>query len=722
MLFDSWKSEGETMSQEKSSKKKGSRTRLIFPLISFAFLAVSAQSSFLSALQVDSRSGSPQFRTLSSHVPRVLADTHQVRLMQAADESIPVELSLLLSLNHEAALEQLLAELYRPQSPLYQKYLSTEEFRNRFAPNSTQLEAISHYLLSHGIEVQNLDANGLVLHARGSVGAVQLAFQTRIVSATTQAGRVFLAPAQELRIPEGIQIAGVFGINGSIELKNHIRKTPSLAGVDRRPGVPSGLTPQALRDVYRVSKTTRTGKGQKVALFTLANYNPADITAYTEYFHLPAVPLTDVIIDGAGNDSSGADETTLDLQMINALAPGLSEILVYQAPNSDRGVINLFSRIASDNQAKVISSSWGDSENQVTAAYLKAENTLFQEFAAQGQALYVASGNNGAYDDGKTLSLDDPSSNPLVIAVGGTRVTPASDGSWASETTWNTDGTIKGGGSGGGVSRVWPIPAWQSGVLSPQSLGSRTMRNSPDVALVADPNPGLATFYQGKWQVGWGGTSYATPLWAAFHALVDEARTAAQLPVLGFLSPRLYQLAQSARYSEDFHDIADRSTNLHYPAVTGLDLATGWGSFVADALLEDLSQETVVPSPSPTPAPSPTPVPTASPQPSPTPEPSAGLSLALDPSVLSFSLSSDRRISFKVRVQKKTGVAPRAAVHLSLNTTPPLKLSGVTSKKGIVRFKFKPNPAWTVGVYGLAVSAQLQAEGGVLESNLTLTP
>ena len=93
---------------------------------------------------------------------------------------------------------------------------------------------------------------------------------------------------------------------------------------------------------------------------------------------------------------------------------------MYEGPNSDTGVVDTYNRIATDNQAQAISTSWGLSELETTRNVLNSENSIFQQMAAQGQTLCAAAGDSGAYDDGSTLSVDDPASQPYVTGVGGT--------------------------------------------------------------------------------------------------------------------------------------------------------------------------------------------------------------------------------------------------------------------------------------------------------------
>jgi subtilase family serine protease len=120
------------------------------------------------------------------------------------------------------------------------------------------------------------------------------------------------------------------------------------------------------------------------------------------------------------------------------------------------------------------------------------------------------------------------------------------------------------------------------------------MRMVPDVSLNADPQTGYAVYYDGAWTV-FGGTSCVAPLYAAFTALVNEGRVAESLTRVGFLNPILYQAAQSPFYSSDFNDIHDGSTNLYYPAETGYDLTTGWGSLNGGGLYTALT--TIPPAP-----------------------------------------------------------------------------------------------------------------------------
>jgi kumamolisin len=113
------------------------------------------------------------------------------------------------------------------------------------------------------------------------------------------------------------------------------------------------------------------------------------------------------------------------------------------------------------------------------------------------------------------------------------------------------------------------------------------MRNVPDVSLNANPNTGYAIYNGGHWVI-YGGTSCASPLWAAFTALVNQKRVLGGSALLGFPNPTLYTIGKGSSYTTNFHDIADGSTNRFYPAVTGFDDATGWGSYNGANLITSL--------------------------------------------------------------------------------------------------------------------------------------
>jgi len=548
----------------------------------------------------------PAFRALAGHIPAAVAQSQAVA---ALDPARMLPMALTLPLRNQAELADLLRAQADPEDPRFGQFLTTQQFIARFSPTQADYDRAAAYARSVGLSVVAAHPSRTVLDVAAPAAQAERAFGLRLlVYQSRRDGRFFFAPDAEPRVPAALAsvVSGVIGLDNAAQWRPHLRLRPApefsqaldpLALPYEIGSGPGGaLSPSDIKKAYNLAGNAQTGAGQTLALFELDGYAPGDVSAYEANFGLPSVPLQNVLIDGySGASGSGAGEVTLDIELQAALAPGATKILVYEAPNSGAGVVDAYNKIASDNLAKQISTSWGEAENSAGATTRNAENTAFQQMAAQGQSIFAAAGDNGANDNGSTLSVDDPASQPYMTGVGGTALTTAGPGgAYTSEKTWNNGSTANGAG-GGGISTVWPIPSYQAPVAgSAASKGSASMRNVPDVSLDADPNTGYSIYFQGKWVV-YGGTSCAAPLWAAFTALVNQQRATNGLGTLGFANPPLYTAFQGASGAADFHDIADGSTNLFYPAVAGYDDATGLGTFNGANLLLDLSGKAAAP-------------------------------------------------------------------------------------------------------------------------------
>ena len=510
-----------------------------------------------------------------------------------------ISLSITLPLRDPAGLQDLIARLYDPADELYGQYLNPDEFAARFSPTKADYQAVAAYAQSQGLAVTNTHPNRLILDVVGPARAVEQAFAVKLVRYRDARGRVFHAPTTEPQVPSFLsgRIAGVVGIENSelwrrhTTAKNHaialtaeqlFYATPFQIGS----GPNGGLAPSDIKTAYNLTSVASPGLGQTLGLFELDGFVSGDISKYESQFKITTKPtLKTVKVAGYnGSAGEGSDEVTLDIELQIAIANYATAIYVYEGPNSSTGLVDTYNKIASDNLAKSVSTSWGLPELENTASIIASEYSAFSEMATQGQSIFAASGDSGADDNGSSLSVDDPASQPYVVGAGGTTLAVNSNRTYKSETTWN-DGS--GDAGGGGISAIWPIPSWQVGLISVASLGSTTMRNVPDVALDADPNTGYAIYCSSVYLYldgvipGWnifGGTSCSAPQWAAFTALVNQARAANHKATLGFANPALYSIATGSNYSSDFHDVTV-GTNLFYPAVTGYDDATGWGSF-----------------------------------------------------------------------------------------------------------------------------------------------
>ena len=183
----------------------------------------------------------------------------------------------------------------------------------------------------------------------------------------------------------------------------------------------------------------------------------------------------------------------------------------------------------------------------------------------------------GAYDSSNPI--DTPSDDPNITIVGGTTLTTDVNGNWQSETVWNSNPNQP-FASSGGISSTYPIPPWQQGINMSNNLGSTVSRNIPDVALTADNVYLYADDGEGFAVIG---TSCAAPLWAGLTALINQQAAAAGRTNVGFVNPAIYAIGQGANYNLDFHDITTGNNETSssgdlFPATTGYDLCTGWGT------------------------------------------------------------------------------------------------------------------------------------------------
>jgi len=516
---------------------------------------------------------------------------------------------IVLAPSHQSELSDLLTKVYDAQSPSYHQWLATGEFYSRFAPSDAQIAAVTEYLQGRGLAVEP-SASPFLVRASGPSSTVEAAFRTTLHNYRNRQGITYFSNTSEVALPTRLAsgVLGVVGLSDTVRMRSHVRVAP-LEG-DRRngsnqanetgssscetpyvtraqlfalfndnvgfpygygggPGC-NGLTPSQANSLYgapNLGPATQ-GAGVKLALFELSAYQHSDIETWSGYFYGPffRAPLVDINVDGgplnpicpAGdqcppqyNGYAGDIEVDADIEMSLIIAPYASQILVYNAPNDYTGQTELdeYSRIANDNQADVLSSSWGECENDAGAAYVQAENVIFEQMALQGQSVFGAAGDTGAFDcirsDGTTIvNVEDPPAQPWVTSVGGTSFESDNPGlnpfpayPTGVETVWNVDnlcnasfneGGVPGGDSGyplsgflwcaetgaggGGNSQFWGRPSYQYGPGITNrftTYGNGTTqcalatpgtpcREVPDVSANADPYTGYAEYCTGN--------------------------------------------------------------------------------------------------------------------------------------------------------------------------------------------------------------------------------
>jgi subtilase family serine protease len=494
---------------------------------------------------------------VANNVTPNLASAHNLGAL-AANRQLTVSVSL--KLRNADQLHQFLAAVADPHSPQYRHYLTPAQFAAQYGPTQASVDAVVAHLKANGLKVTQVSANRQDVEASGPASAMQQAFGTSINSYyDASQNRTFYANATAPQLPADVAdvVQGVAGLDNHY-LPHHDSVASPNSGI-------YGLWPSDLRAAYDVPASA-TGAGETVGLWEFDGFVQSDINAFDKKFGITAsAPTVEKVDGGQGTPTSGGQtEVDLDIEAIQGMAPGASQI-VYEAPEPSSNAsfeqeeIDEANQIVSDDSVQVVSMSWGMCEASRTAATMQSADNAFAQGAAEGIGWYAASGDSGSADCSlRRTGVDFPASDPNVTGVGGTTLT-VSGGGYGGETAWS--------GSGGGVSTVFSAPSYQAG-----SGGKETV---PDVAADADPSSGLTIYSGGRWG-GVGGTSLAAPLWASFATLYDQTTGGD----LGSANAQLYAAAGSG---SGFHDITS-GNNGGFTAGPGYDEVTGNGSYDFTAL------------------------------------------------------------------------------------------------------------------------------------------
>lgn len=539
---------------------------------------------------------------IPGHVPAVTAHLQPLRHLEGTNV---LKLAIGLPWRDKPGLTNLLQQIYDPTSPNYHKYLTVAQFTERFGPTPADYEAVVVFATSHHLRVTGAHRNRALVDVEGAVGDIEKALNvTMQVYQHPTEHREFYAPDRDPSVDLNTPLLHISGLD-SYNLPHPLsHKVPlpkgrlhySSNGGTNAPLNGNGSGPSGtflgydFRNAY-IPGVALTGVGQNAGLVEFDAYYTSDILNYEQQAGLPNETLVNIPIDGGVSvPGGGVGEVSLDIEMVMAMAPGISTIYVYEAPNPSP-CDDILNRMATDDSSKQLSSSWGLSTDPTS-------EQIFQEFGAQGQSFYQASGDSDAY----VGVIATPEDDPNITLVGGTELVMNPTGaSFSSESVWNNGfGGAPGGapqfngywGSGGGISTVWSIPTWQQGISMVTNQGSTSFRNTPDVALTADNiwvDAGDST-QDGDYE----GTSCAAPLWCGFTALVNQQAAANGESSQGFINPAVYSIGKSALYSACFHDtvtgnnIWPGSSGL-FSAVPGYDLCTGWGTPAGSNLINTLA-------------------------------------------------------------------------------------------------------------------------------------
>ncbi len=496
-----------------------------------------------------------------------------------------------------------------PGSPDYHHYLTSAQFASAFGPSAAEVAQVSGSLRGQGLTVGTPTPGSDLLPVSGTARTVSAVFGTPLEAVRLPGGTTSRVNTAAPEVPADLadDITGVVGLSslarphsrlltgsgapatsgGSAVAdatpSGHAVGSPQACSAATRAAGSSNYTSTQLADSYGLSQLLnqgRTGVGQTIGIVEFEQFSNSDIAAFESCYGL-STPTRVVTVDATpGGSASGSGEAALDIELAAVTAPSAS-LVVYEAPNDiDVAALDLYNRIAADDVAQVVSTSWGFCEADNAGGAATQENAIFERMAMQGQTMVAASGDSGSEDcfesDGVTqTAVDDPGSQPDVVSAGGTTLIGGATGS---QTVWNnclsqTFGSCQeqpvNGAGGGGFSVVWPRSSWQP-ALSNQPNG----RVVPDLSLDADPHHGVVVYW-GGW-LDFGGTSAVAPSLAGFLADTNQGCNA----TVGLVSPALYAASNGSNFNSvasGNNDFTDTNGG-NYAASNGFNPATGLGT------------------------------------------------------------------------------------------------------------------------------------------------
>jgi hypothetical protein len=565
----------------------------------------------------------------------------------AAADANAMHLVVALKPRDPRGLAALATAVSTPGTPEYRHYLTVRTFARRFGASPAAVRAVRSALSARDLRVRRVTANRLSIDVDGGRAQVQRALSVSLRRFKAADGRLAWRSRRAPALPRTLAryVQGVIGLDGGAIPRSSALTSAGPRSPPRPPAPTrhaSAVGPQPCQDalsfqqvraqssftVYTAPQIAAAydlqamyaahanGAGQTVAVLGLSTYAPSDVATYQQCYGLTQTVST-VPVTGSPT-ATPIPEVALDVEQIAGLAPN-ANILIYQAPDNESGLLAALQRAVSDNTAKVISLSYGECEPIAAPVMvnghplISSENVVLMEAATQGQTFVADSGDfgsSGCYSSNPAntaANVDDPASQPFATAVGATTLlSPThspSESVWAEGTPPNVNG------SGGGVSSQWQMPSYQSGAAAPLGVvnplsskvpcgGTTDCREVPDVSADGDPSSGYDLYLNGAWGTG-GGTSASAPVLAAFAALVDSSPPCRGVPV-GFLNPALYRIASTA-YAQNFVDVTkpnsfsgDATTDLFdpsgglYPVGPGYDMTTGLGSPIGATLARSL--------------------------------------------------------------------------------------------------------------------------------------
>ncbi len=522
----------------------------------------------------------------------------------------------------QRGLEDLLVEQQNPRSSEFHRWLTPEQFAQRFGVSPDDLRAVETWLHSQGFAVLGAGRSRERLTFSGTAGQVRNTFHVEIHQYFA-GGKRHYGNANEPAIPSALQdlIAGIDGLYEIPEDASPPKFTPQFTSAGRHNIAPDDLA--TIYDIAPLYQAGVDGTGQKLVVIGNSRLDVEDIRAFRRRFNLPDADPQMVLVPNLpdpGVNPNGMVEADLDVEWAGAVARNATILYVYST-----STLNALGYAIDQNLAPVISMSFSRGCEAQFPLVIRIYQTLAQQANAQGITWINSAGDAGAAgcdaNGSKTAQngrgVRFPASIPEVTAVGGTQFDeqsgtywkPVNDGNGASaisyipEAAWNSSATQNGlWAGGGGPSLYFAKPEWQTAPGVPKD----DARDVPDVSIAASFDHDGYYAVSGGASGFYGGTSIAAPVFAGVAVLLNHYLVATGIqpqPGLGNINPALYRLAQNA--SGVFHDITAgnnavpcaaaspqcEGTSFGSSAASGYDLATGLGSPDVSNLVQQWSTQ-----------------------------------------------------------------------------------------------------------------------------------
>jgi uncharacterized protein (TIGR03437 family) len=553
-----------------------------------------------------------------------------------ADAAMSIEnVTLLLkpSADRRKALDELLAAQQDPNSPEYHRWLTPEQYADRFGASQSDILKISAWLQSQGLRVDQTARGRNWILFSGTNAQMQAAFNVEIHRYRVD-GAIHFANANDVSIPAALGgiVAGIRGLD-DFRMKPSAPKRMIQQPDFNSAGGAHYLVPDDIAAIYGINALYGNGidgTGQKIVIAGQSELNAGvgggypDLDGFRSTYNLPAnTPQLVLFGSSPGIVSGDIDESNLDLEWAGAVARNATLIFVYA-----KNVLNSVQHAIDQNLAPIISFSYGDCEQRGSTAF----QVIAQQANVQGITWVASAGDSGAAAcDNQSSNINTatqgvavsfPASIPEVTGIGGTTFSEGDGTYWSAtngpnsgsalsyipETAWNDTPAVGFlDGTGGGASILFAKPVWQVGPGVPGD-GARDV---PDISLASSPqHDGYQVYSNGKTSV-FGGTSAATPLFAGMLALLNQslmARGVIGQAGLGNINPTLYQMASTT--TGVFHDVISGNNivpcqagttncttgSYGYSAGPGYDQVTGLGSVDANALISQWTVPASAPS------------------------------------------------------------------------------------------------------------------------------